>query len=183
MDFRGEKRSNETHQSTTDPDARLARGAGRESRMAYQGHVLMENRNGLVVDVRLTKASGYAEREAALAMVQRLSKRRRRRITIGADRGYDVRAFVEALRERNVTPHVASRAVGGAMDLRTTRHASYVESQRKRKRVEEIFGWMKTIGLSRKTRFRGVGRVGWMFELTAAAYNLMRMRNLLGAVP
>ncbi|RIK55931.1 MAG: IS5 family transposase [Nitrospira sp.] len=180
VDFRGEKRSNETHQSKTDPDARLAR-KGQETRLAYQGHVLMENRNGLVVDVRLTQASGYAEREAALAMIDSVPGRRR--ITLGADRGYDVAAFIEALRDRHVTPHVAQyrNRQRSAIDRRTTQHPGYAASQRKRKRVEEIFGWMKTIGLARKTRFRGTARVGWMFQLTAAAYNLMRMRNLIGA--
>jgi transposase len=181
VSFRGEKRSNETHQSTTDPEARLARSKGKEAKLAYHGHVLMENRNGLVVDVRLTQASGYAEREAALAMIEALPGRRR--ITLGADRGYDVREFVEELRERNVTPHIAQHTNRrrSAVDRRTTQHPGYAESQRKRKRVEEIFGWMKTIGLARKTRFKGTARVGWMFQLTAAAYNLMRMRNLLGA--
>jgi transposase len=183
VSFRGEKRSNATHQSTTDPEARLTRAKGQDAKLAYHGHVLMENRHGLVVDARLTQASGFAEREAALAMVESVPGRRR--ITLAADRGYDVREFIRALRDRRVTPHVAQHTNRrrSAIDRRTTRHPGYAESQRRRKRVEEIFGWMKTIGLARKTRFKGTARVGWMFELTAAAYNLMRMRTLLGATP
>jgi len=181
VSFRGEKRSNETHLSTTDPEARLTRTKGKEAKLAYQGHVLMENRHGLVVDARLTQASGYAERETALAMAEAIPGRRR--ITLGADRGYDAREFIERLRSLHVTPHVAQNTTHrrSAIDERTTQHAGYGESQRRRKRVEEVFGWMKTIGLMRKTRHRGVARVGWMFLFTAAVYNLVRMRTLLGA--
>ena len=181
VDFKGERRSNETHASTTDPDARLTGMKGQGSKLAYQGHVLTENRHGLVVAARLTRASGYAEREAALEMVEEVPGKRR--ITLGGDKGYDVRTFVEDLRELGVTPHVAQSTVGrrSAIDERTTRHRGYAESQRFRKRVEEVFGWMKTIGLMRKTRHRGAARVGFAFTFTAAAYNLVRMRNLLEA--
>lgn len=139
---------------------------------------MTENRHGLVVDVRLTQATGTAEREAAVAMLE--SKPAEKRVTLGADKAYDTREFVEQMRERNVTPHVAQNDTNrcSAIDARTTRHAGYAISQRKRKRVEEVFGWVKTIALQRKTRFRGPDRVGWMFTLAAAAYNLVRMRNL-----
>jgi transposase len=179
VSFRGETRSNETHQSTTDPDARLARMKGKESKLAYQGHVLTENRNGLVVDAMLTEADGYAEREAALAMLAGV----RPGSTLGADRGYDTEDFVERCRTKGITPHVAQHTTrrSSRIDRRTTRHAGYVESQRRRKRVEEVFGWMKTVGLLRKTRHRGIERVGWTFLFTAAAYNLVRMRTLLAA--
>lgn len=179
INWHREKRSNDTHQSLTDPTARLYKKAsGAEARLGYLGHVLTENRNGLVVDVRLTQASGTAEREAAQAMLS--DKARGRRVTLGADRGYDTRGFVAALRESNVTPHVAQnqRHRRSAIDARTTRQDGYAISQRKRKRVEEVFGWIKTIALQRKTRFRGLERVGWMFTLAASAYNLIRMRNL-----
>lgn len=180
VNFHGEKRSNETHQSTTDPESRLYRkGRGQESKLAYLGHVLMENRNGLVVDTRLTQANGRAEREAALEMLAALPGKRRR--TVGADKGYDTRDFVARSREGKVTPHVAQNTSGrrSAIDGRTTEPTGYSVSQRVRKRVEEIFGWLKTVGLTRKTRFRGVARVGWMFTFAAAVYNLVRMRNLL----
>ena len=178
VDFRGEKRSNQAHESTTDPQARLARRAGAGSQLAYQGHLLMENRNGLAVAARLTLASGTAEREAAVEMVGELSGGHR--ATLGGDRGYDSQAFVAAMRELNVTPHVACNVSGrsSAIDGRTTRHDGYTASQRCRKRVEEIYGWLKTVGLMRQTRFRGHRRVDWMFTLSAAAYNLVRMRNL-----
>ena len=181
VNWRGEKRSNETHRSTTDPEARLARMKGREAKLAYQGHVLADNRHGLVVDARLTQASGYAEREAAVAMAQRIPTQQR--VTLGMDRGYDAASFVEELRELRVTPHVAQNQSRrrSAIDRRTTRHPGYAWSQRVRKRVEEVFGWMKTIGLMRKTRYRGVARVGWSFVFTAAVYNLVRMRTLLEA--
>jgi transposase len=182
VDYRGEQRRNQTHVSTTDPEARLARRKGKEARLAYEGHVLTENRHGLVVAARLTQASGYAEREAALEMAAEIGGAQR--VTLGADRGYDVRSFVQGLRELDVTPHVAqniSEHRPSALDGRTTRHQGYRLSQRARKRVEEVFGWMKTIGLMRKTRHRGAARVGWMFVFTAAAYNLVRMRNLLEA--
>jgi transposase len=179
IDFRGERRSNATHASTTDPDARLTKkAAGQEAKLAYLGHVAIENRHGLVVRSRVTQATGTAERDTALAMVPKLA--RRARATLGADKGYDVRDFVEGLRRLGLTPHVALNTArgSGAIDRRTTRHAGYAVSQRKRKRIEEVFGWLKTIGLMRKTRHRGVRRVGWMFTFTVAAYNLVRLRNL-----
>jgi IS5 family transposase len=181
VNFRGASRRNETHASTTDPDARLVAKKGREARLAYQGHVLTENRNGLVVGAKLTQASGYAEREAALDLVEQIEGAHP--VTLGADRGYDVGSFIEAVRERGVVPHVAQNTTNrrSAIDGRTTRHSSYALSQRARKRVEEVFGWMKTIGLIRKTRHRGTARVGWMFIFTAAAYNLIRIRNLVEA--
>jgi transposase len=181
VNWRGEKRSNETHRSTTDPEARLARRKGKEAKLAYEGHVLADNRHGLVVDARLTQASGYAEREAALAMAARIPTSGR--ATLGADKGYDAASFVKDLRELRVTPHVAQNQSRrrSAIDRRTTRHPGYAVSQRVRKRVEEVFGWMKTIGLMRKTRHRGVERVGWSFVFAAAVYNLVRMRTLLAA--
>lgn len=181
VSFHGEKRTNETHRSTTDPEARLAGRQGKESKLAYQGHVLTENRNGLVVQARLTSATGFAEREAALEMIEALPGVHR--ATLGMDRGYDVRAFIEAIRHHRVTPHVAQNVSRrrSAIDERTTRHEGYALSQRKRKRVEEVFGWMKTIGLMRKTRHRGLRKVSWVFTFTAAAYNLVRIRNLLEA--
>jgi transposase len=179
VNFRGEKRSNDTHRSTTDGEALLARMKGAVSALAYRGHLLTENRNGLVVEARVTPADGYAERAAALAMLD-TAPRRKGRITLGADRGYDVRSFVAELRERRVTPHVAQNTTdrASAIDARTTRAAGYVESQRRRKRIEEVFGWMKTVGPLRKTKYRGRDRVAWMFVFAAAAYNLVRMRNL-----
>lgn len=181
VDFHGEKRSNQTHQSKTDPEARLyKKGSGKEAKLSYQGQVLMENRNGLVTGTRLTQATGTAEREAAVDMAGQITGRDGHRVTVGADKAYDTHDFVEDLRELNVTPHVAqnTRNRSSAIDGRTTRHAGYAISQRKRKRVEEIFGWMKTVGLMRKTRHRGLARVGWMFTFTAAVYNLVRIRNL-----
>jgi transposase len=185
VNFRGEKRSNDTHQSTTDPDARLYKKAkGREAKLGYLGHVLMENRHSLAVDTRLTPATGTGERQAALAMIQKRASVSRR-ITLGGDKHYDTRDLVKKLREQRVTPHVAqnNRNRSSAIDGRTTRHAGYAVSQKKRKRVEEIFGWMKTIGLMRKVRHRGRKLVEWMFTYTAAAYNLMRMIKLVGAIP
>ncbi len=181
VSFRGERRSNETHVSRTDPESRLMRKGGKEAKLCYQGHVLTENRHGLVVQAKLTVASGLAEREAALEMVAALP--RRGRVTLGADRGYDVRSFVEQLREIEVTPHLAQNTSNrrSAIDGRTTRHAGYATSQRVRKRVEEVFGWMKTVGRMRQTRHRGVARVGWSFVFTAAVYNLVRLRNLEAA--
>ncbi|NNG04558.1 MAG: IS5 family transposase [Inquilinus sp.] len=184
-DFKGEKRSNETHASTTDPDARLYRkGDGQSSRLCFMGHLLMENRNGLIVDTALTPASGTAEREAALALIERRPKRR---ITLGADKAYDVSGFVADLRARKVTPHIAidghvtktGKRRKTAIDRRTTRHPGYAISQRIRKRIEEGFGWIKTTGGLAKTQHRGVPRVGWMFTFTAAAYNLIRIPKLL----
>jgi IS5 family transposase len=182
-DFHGQKRRNETHESTTDPEARLFRkGQGKEAKLSYMGHVLTENRNGLVVDVELTPADGRAECTAGLAMAARLPGGRRR-VTLGADKGYDTQAFVAGLREFNVTPHIAQNTSGRSsrIDNRTSRHAGYKISQTKRKRVEEVFGWIKTTAGLRKTRHRGRDRVGWMFTFAAAAYNLVRMRNLLQA--
>lgn len=179
--FRGEKRSNATHESTTDPDARLYRKSSQaEARLCYQGHVCMENRHGLVVDTRLTQASGTAEPEAAVEMAETLPGAHRK--TLGMDKYFDNRGCVEAMREAGVTPHVAQnirRRGGSAIDARTTRHPGYALSQRARKRVEEIFGWLKTVGLMRKVRHRGVAKVGWMFTFSAAVYNLVRIRNLI----
>jgi transposase len=181
VDFRGEKRSNATHRSTTDPEARLFRkGLGREARLCFMGHLLMDNRHGLGVGARLSLASGTAECDAALAMAERIPGRGP--VTVGADKGYDQRGFVAALRGMGVTPHMAQHTGRrSAIDGRTTRHRGYAASQRARKRVEEIFGWLKTVGLMRKTRHKGVNRVGWMFTFTVAAYNLVRIRNLMGA--
>ena len=177
VDFHGERRSNATHQSTTDPDARLARkGPGKEARLCYAGHVQMDNRHGLVVNTRLTQASGKAEPMAALAMAAEITGQGR--VTLGADKGYDQKELVRALREHRVTPHVAQK-VNSAIDRRSTRHPGYLLSQWRRKRVEEIFGWLKTVAGLRKTRHRGIARVGWTFTFAAAAYNLVRMRNLL----
>jgi transposase len=184
VDFRGEKRSNETHASTTDPDARLARKKGKASSLSYLGNSLMENRHGLIVDTQVLHATGTGECEAALLMMDRLPTTTRRR-TLGADRGYDTRAFVDALRDRNITPHVAQNTSGrrSAIDGRTTRHAGYAASQRKRKLVEQGFGWKKMYGLMDKLRHRGLHTVNWIYTFTAAAYNLVRMRSLLvGAV-
>jgi transposase len=181
VDFHGEKRSNDTHESTTDADARLARKSnGHESKLAYCGNVLIENRNGLVVDTELFQCHGTAERDAAMVMVERIEGTAR--VTVAADKGYDTKEFVREMRGMNVTPQVAqnqNRPGGSAIDGRTTRHAGYKVSQKKRKRVEEVFGWMKTVGMLRKTRHRGVFKVGWVFTFAAAAYNLVRMRNLL----
>jgi transposase len=183
VDFRAERRSNETHASRTDPDARLVKKAqGQASHLGYHGHVLMENRSGLVAQATLTIASGYAEREAAFTLIDRLQNRGR--ITLGADKGYDTADFIAGCRGRDVTPHVACTSDvrrRSAIDGRTTRHPGYAVSQRKRKRVEEIFGWLKTVGVLRKTRHRGRARVDWIFTFAAAAFNLVRIRNLTGA--
>jgi transposase len=179
VNFHGEKRSNDTHASTTDPDAMLARkGGGKEAKLSYSGHVLMENRNGLVASVEVLQANGTAERDAALVMIEAIPGDQR--VTVAADKGYDTKDFVAETRNMKATPHVAQNNKGrrSAIDGRTTRHAGYAVSQQKRKRVEEIFGWMKTVGGMRKMRHRGLHLVGWMFTLTAAAYNLVRMRNL-----
>jgi len=176
VDFHGERRRNATHQSTTDPEARLARkGAGQEAKLSYAGHVEMDHRHGLVVNTRLTQASGRAEPEAALAMVEEIAGFGR--VTLGDDKGYEQKELVRELREHRVTPHVAQKP-NSAIDRRTTRRPGYLLSQRRRKRVEEIFGWLKTVGGLRKTRYRGVARVGWTFTFAATAYNLVRMRNL-----
>jgi IS5 family transposase len=182
VDFRGERRTNATHASTTDPEAHLYKKAeGQEAKLCFLGHVLMENRNGLVVQATVTSATGTAERDAALALGD--AQAPSRRITLGGDRNYDTAAFVEALRERQVTPHVAQHTTRrrSAIDGRTTRHPGYAVSQQKRTRVEEVFGWLKTGGLVRKVKLRGVPRVGWLFTFAAAAYNLVRMRNLMAA--
>jgi transposase len=181
VDFHRQKRSNATHGSTTDPDARLARkGKGKEAKLCLAGHVLMENRNGLAVDVLLTHASGTAEREAALAMLDRRPDPSPR-ATLGADKGYDTQDFVARCRERRVTPHVTQNTNGrrSAIDGRTIRHPGYAISQRIRKRVEEIFGWTKTIGGGRKLRYLGLARNQCWAELTTAAYNLVRLIKLI----
>ena len=182
VDFRGERRTNATHASTTDPEARLyKKAAGQEAKLCFLGHVLMENRHGLVVNTRLTQATGTAEREAALALVR--ERPGRQRVTLGGDKNYDTHAFVQDLRAVQVTPHVAQHTTNraSAIDGRTTRHPGYAVSQQKRKRVEEIFGWLKTVGLLRKVKLRGLQRVGWLFTFAAAVYNLVRMRNLVEA--
>ena len=180
VNFHGEKRSNETHQSTTDPDALLARkGNGKEAKLNYNGNLLTENRNGLIVNTEVLQANGTAERHAALMMIEQIPGTER--ITVGGDKGYDTRDFVAECRQMNATPHVAqnvNRIGGSAIDERTTRHSGYQISQKKRKRIEECFGWLKTIALMRKVRHRGLEKVGWMFTFAAAAYNLVRMKNL-----
>lgn len=180
VNFHGQKRRNETHESSTDPEAMLARkAAGQETKLAYRGHLVTENRNGLVAGAEVSRAHGKAEVDSALQLLRPLS--RRRCITVGADRGYDNGPFVRGVRRSGGQAHVAQRKVGTAIDARTTRHAGYGISQRKRKRIEEVFGWMKTIALLRKTRHRGRRRVEWMFVFAAAAYNLVRMRKLAEA--
>lgn len=188
-DFHAEKRSNQTHASTTDPDARLYRkAAGRESRLCFMGHVMMENRNGLAVDAALTHATGTAEREATLRMLDRLDRRTaRRRITLGADKAYDVEAFVSDLRTRSVTPHIAVNRVVSkhgvvrktAIDGRTTRHPGYAISQRCRKRIEEVFGWIKAQAGRGKVKVRGKPKVEAVFTFAVAAYNLVRIPKLM----
>ena len=182
-DFRGEKRSNATHESTSDPDAQLYRkGPGMEARLCFIAHGLMENRSALIVDTRLTRVSGHAERLAALDMIEPLADRSRP-LTLGADRAYDAADFVEELRTLNVRPHVAQNTSRrrSAIDGRTTRHCGYGASQRIRKRIEEAFGWIKTVAGLRQTKLRGLDKVGWAFALTAAAYNLVRLPKLLAA--
>jgi transposase len=177
VDFRGQTRSNDTHESKTDGDARLyKKSKGSESKLAYLGHVLMENRNGLAVDVEVTLAGGTAERDAATTMAGRLAGRKRR--TLGADKGYDAADFAKDLREMEITPHIAGKKGGKSVDGRTTRHEGYAISQRKRKRVEEIFGWAKTVGLIRKAKVRGKSKIDWLFTMSIAVFNLVRMRNL-----
>jgi len=183
VNFRGEKRSNDTHCSTTDPQALLMRKSrGKEAKLSYDGHALMENRNGLLVDIKITRATGDAERITAIEMIDDQKDKGIKPKTLGADKGYDTRDFVKNLRERKVTPHVAAnteRRGGSAIDGRTTRHEGYGVSQRKRKRVEEIFGWFKTIGGFRKTRFKGQQRTQLQALLVGAAYNLLRIAKLL----
>lgn len=180
--WRGETWSNATHASVTDPQARLYRKAkGHPAQLCYMGHAMTENRHGFVVATELTHANGTAERRAALAMIERASPGSTRRITIGADKGYDDRGFVAKLRQMCVTPHVAAKSRRSAIDARTTRHAGYATSQKKRKLVEEPFGWGKTVGPIAKTMLRGLNRVGAQFTLTMAAYNLARLPRLLTA--
>jgi IS5 family transposase len=176
VNFHGQARTNDTHASTTDPDARLYRkGRGKEAKLAYLGHVLLDNRHGLVANVCVTAATGTAEREAALELLQREGAAK----TVGGDKNFDVAAFVTGVRALAITPHVAQKDRGSAIDGRTTRRAGYVVSQRKRKLVEQVFGWMKTVGGLRKLRHRGGELVDWIVTFTAAAYNLIRLRTLL----
>ena len=180
VDFHGQRRTNATHRSTTDPDARLYKKArGRESRLGYLGHLLMEHRSGLIVQTRVTPADGHGERDAALVMVQALAGDHR--VTVAGDKGYDTRDFVAGLRAMRATPHIAQHTTKrrSAVDARTTRHAGYAISQQKRKLVEQGFGWMKTIGGLRKLRHRGGRLAEWIFRFTATAYNIVRMRRLL----
>ena len=185
VNFRGEERANDTHESKTDPECLLARkSGGKESRLSYSGNLLVENRNGLIVGAEVFQANGTAERDAALVMMERLGGTEP--LTVGGDKGFDTFGFVEECRHLRVTPHVAQnlkRRGGSAIDGRTTRHAGYALSQKKRKRIEECFGWLKTIALMRKVRHRGVNRVHWIFTFACAAYNLVRIRNLAAAVP
>jgi transposase len=183
VDFRKEKRSNETHQSSTDPESRLMRKAkGKEAKLSFGAHALMENRHGLLVDLQVRPATGTAETEAAEAMLKRQARRGIKPKTLGGDKGYDKRGFVSMLRSRKITPHVAQnidRRGGSAIDGRTTRHVGYRLSQRFRKKVEEIFGWVKVVGGFRKTRFKGVERTQLSAWFVGAAYNLLRMGKLM----
>ena len=182
VDFKGEKRSNETHQSTTDPQSRLYRKSkGKEAKLCYMGHVTMENRHGLAVSVRLTQATGTAERESSVEMLCEVRQKSGKRITAAEDKGYDTAEHVKELRKAGITPHVAQKKKGSAIDGRTTRHAGYVVSQRKRKRIEEIFGWLKDIGGLRKLRHRGQILADWLFTFTVSVYNLVRIRKLQAA--
>ena len=182
VDFHKEKRKNQTHESSTDPDARLfKKSKGSEAKLGYLGHVLMENRNGLLVQTFLTEANGRAERDAAMLMAEAI--RSGKRVTLGGDKNYDTQEFVRELRGMNITPHVAQNDTNrrSAVDERTTRHVGYEVSQRKRKRVEQSFGWMKMVGMLRKVKLRGIDKVGWLFTFTGAAYNLCRLRNLISS--
>ena len=186
VNFRGEKRTNDTHESKTDPQSKLFRkGNGKEAKLSYMGHLLTDNRNGLVVSACVTQASGTAEREAAEQMLQKTGKKRQRRRTVGADKNYDTKGFIAKVRALKVTPHVAQNQSNraSAIDGRTTRHDGYRFSQRARKRIEETFGWMKTVAQFRKVRYRGTQKLDWYFVFTATAYNLVRMRNLGVAAP
>ena len=180
VNFHGEKRSNRTYESKTDPAAQLARkGEGKEAKLSYSGHLLVENRHGLIVNATAWEANGRAERDAALMMLEQIGGTQR--VTAGGDKGYDTAEFVAECRQMQVTPHVAQnvkRRGGSAIDARTTRHEGYGVSQRKRKRIEECFGWLKTIALLRKVRHRGLGKVDWVFVFACAAYNLVPLRNL-----
>lgn len=182
VNFHGQTRRNDTHQSTTDPDARLYKKAvGREAKLGYLAHLLTENRHGLIVDTAVTAASGTAERDAALVMLGELPLTTRR-LTVAADKAYDTRAWVAAVRQMCITPHVAQNEFGyggSAIDARTTRHAGYRLSHRKRKLIEQAFGWLKTVALLRKLRHRGGRLVDWIFTFGAAAYNLVRWRTLI----
>jgi hypothetical protein len=182
VDFKGQKRKNETHTSTTDPDAKLYRkGAGMVVKLAFLGHALMENRSGLIVNACLTPADSQAERTAAFAIIEARANRPVD-VTLGADKGYDAPVFVNGLRSMNVRPHVAQNTSGhgSAINRHTTRHESYEVSQRIRKRIEEAFGWMKTVAGQRKTKFRGIERVRWSFAFAVAPYNLVRLPKLIG---
>lgn len=182
VNFHGQRRTNDTHQSTTDPDARLYKKArGREARLGYLGHAVIEHRSGLIVKTAVTPATGHGERDAALVMIETLPGTRR--ITVAADKGYDTRDFVAELRHMHVTPHLAQQTVSrrSMIDRRTTRHPGDALSQQKRKLVEQGFGWIKGVGGLRKLRHRGGPLVTWIFTFTAAAYNIVRMRRLLGA--
>ena len=180
VDFHGQRRGNATHRSATDPEARLARkGAGKEAKLCYAGHTLIENRHGLICECELTQASGSAEREAALRLLTKQRARCRGRLSVGADKGYDTKDFVAGVRELGATPHVAVKDRCSAIDGRTTRHAGYATSQRRRKLIEEGYGWMKDIGGLRKLRHRGTVKVAALFTFTCAAYNLVRLRTLL----
>jgi transposase len=182
VNFHGQARRNDTHQSTTDPDARMYKKAsGREAKLGYLGHLLTENRHGFIIDTAVTDASGTAERDAAIALLGELPLTTRR-ITVAADKAYDIRAWVAAVRRMGITPHVAQNEFGyggSAIDARTTRHAGYRWSHRKRKLIEQAFGWLKTVALFRKLRHRGGRLVDWLFSFGAAAYNLVRWRNLV----
>jgi transposase len=183
QNFRGQSRRNDTHASTTDPNARLYRKSdGAEARLAYLGHLLIENRHGLIADARVTTATGYGERDAAAEMLRIRGTRKRRRRTVGADKAYDVQAFVDVTRELGYTPHVAqnlNRPGGSTIDARTTRHPGYAMSQHARRRVEPAFGWLKTIGWIRKVKLRGLPKVDWLFVFAAAAFNVLRLPKLL----
>src|SRR3989442_546328 len=178
VDFHGEKRGNETHQSTTDPEARLyKKSKGSEAKLSYLGHVLIENRHGLLVQTMLTQANGRAERDAGLLLAEKIPGVKQ--VTLGGDKNYDTEEFVRELRGMHITPHVAQNDTNrtSAIDRRTTRHIGYELSQQKRKRVEQSFGWMKVIGMLKKVKLRGLEKVGWLFTFTGAAYNICRLRN------
>jgi transposase len=183
INFHGEERTNLTHESTSDPQARLyKKSSGSEAKLCFLGNAVIDNRHGLVVSTQYTQATGTGEREAALAMMKKLKKNRKSCMTLGADKAYDTTNFITGLRKLNITPHVAIKRSHGSniIDGRTVHHGGYAISQRKRKIIEEFFGWLKTIALMRKTRHRGVERGGWMFTFTAALYNLIRIRNIVG---